>query len=113
MRQEGVGSVVIVDDSELQGIVTDREIALALEEIPDLSKRTASEIMSDQVTAGRDTMSIHDALQRLREENIRRLPITDDNNTLVGIISLDDIMVFLGTELQAATDIIEAQSPQL
>lgn len=113
LAEEDVGCVVVVEDDEPVGIVTDRAIALSLEDAPDVSDRTAGDIVGDDlVTATTDT-SVFDALRRMSESTVRRLPIVDEEGALEGIVTLDDILVLLGAELRNAVDIIEAQSPRL
>jgi len=113
MKQEDVGAVVVVEDREPLGLVTDRKIALSLDESTDPEEMTAEELMSDEMYAGPDAMSVYDALQQLSDENIRRLPVVDDDGELVGIVTLDDLIVLLGKELQDTAEIIQAQSPRL
>lgn len=113
MAEEDVGSVVVVEDDAPVGIITDRSIALGLETDPDIADRTAEDIHTGDTVTGDTDLSVFDALRRLEEEQIRRLPIVDDDGALAGIVTLDDILVLLGTELGNAVSIIEAQSPRL
>jgi len=113
MEDGDVGSVVVVEDDEPQGLVTDRRIALSLESGREFSEMTAWDVMSDQIVAGSDTMSVYDALGQLSDLNIRRLPVVDEDGELVGIVTLDDIIVLLGKELQDTAEVIKAQSPRL
>lgn len=114
MDEEDVGSVVMVDDDgSPQGIITDRKIALTLQEFPDISDRMADEFVDGDMVTGETEMSVFDALNELSEESIRRIPVVDEDGELVGIVTLDDILVLLAMELDTAADIIEAQSPRL
>lgn len=114
MASEDVGSVIVVDaDGKPVGIVTDRKVALALEEMEDLRDRTVEDLTDGEMVTGGTDMSVFDALNRLSDESIRRLPIVDEDGTLEGIVTLDDIIVLLATELDTAAEIIEAQSPRL
>lgn len=113
MAEKDVGSVVIVEDDSPVGIITDRSIALALESTPDITEQEAGDHISDDLITGTSDMSVFDVVQWLDEENIRRLPIVDDDGSLEGIVTLDDILVLLGAELEHATSIIQAQSPRL
>lgn len=112
MAEKDVGSVVVVEDEKPVGIITDRTIALALETTPDVSELIADDLLSEEIVTGTSEMSIFDALRLLEDEEIRRLPIVEDD-ALKGIITLDDILVLLGAELENATSIIKAQSPRL
>ncbi len=112
LAERNVGSVVVAEDDRPVGIVTDRHIALALEERPDLTERAVEEIMTENpVTVGRDT-DLFDAIRTLRDHEVRRVPVVDDDGRLSGILSLDDVLVVLGGELSAAVDVVESQSPR-
>ena len=113
MAEKDVGSVVVVEDDKPVGILTDRSIALALETNPNLSDQNAEDVVSESLVTGTTEMNVFEALQKMGEENIRRLPIVDDDEKLEGIVTLDDILVLLGAELNNATEIIKAQSPRL
>ena len=113
MSGESVGSVVVVDDGSPLGIITDRDLALALAEGTDVAGRQASQFVDGTLQTGSTDMSVFDALERMQSAGIRRLPIVDENNAIRGIVALDDILVLLGEKLQAATEIIRTQSPRL
>lgn len=113
MESEAVGSVVIVDDDEPVGIVTDRSIALCLHEMDDLAECTVDDVAVDDLVTGTTEMSLFDALEQMSTGGIRRLPVVDDDGGLAGIVTLDDVLVSLGSEMEKATDVIRAQSPRL
>jgi len=113
MAEEDVGCVVVVDEERPIGVITDRKVALALEETPDLSERTAEELVSDDLITGRTDMNLFQVVQQFNEATIRRLPIVDEDETLIGILTLDDVLVVLGTELHNAVEVIKAQSPRM
>jgi CBS domain-containing protein len=107
-----VGTIVITEDDRPEGIITDRQIALALEETPDLTQRSVEDLMTeDPVTVTEDT-DLFDAVRSLAEHDIRRVPVVDDEGTLAGILSLDDAMVVLSGEFSAISDVIREQSPR-
>lgn len=112
MAEEDVGSVVVVEESRPVGIVTDRTIALALDGTPDVTDRRVEELVSgDLVTATTDT-SVFDAIDTMQEAGIRRLPVVGEEGDLEGIVTLDDIVVLLCSELGDVTGIIESQMPR-
>jgi CBS domain-containing protein len=113
MAEKDVGSVVVLDDDSLAGIVTDRSVALALESTPNITDATAEDVMAEDIVTGSVDMSVFDVLQQLEDEEIRRLPIVGEDDSLEGIVTLDDILYLLGTELQHAVSVIEAQSPRI
>jgi len=113
MAENDVGSVVLVEEQKPVGVVTDRGIALSLQEEPDISDRTAEDVSSESLVTGTTEMSVFDVLERLGDEEIRRLPIVDEDGNLEGIVTLDDLIFYLSFELENAAEIIEAQSPRL
>ncbi len=109
MEDEKVGSVMITDDDHLVGIVTDRKIAMACRDAESLSDVTADEIMTtDPITISDDDTHV-DALERMSHDGIRRIPIVSGEE-LVGIVTLDDLIMATGDELQTAASVIEKQT---
>lgn len=92
MKEINVGSIPIVDNDKLIGIITDRDIVVR--GIADnISLDTAvSEILSESMVTGNKDMSVEDAAELMADHQIRRLPIVD-NDKVVGIVSLGDIAV--------------------
>jgi|GEM_PF-246826 len=113
MAEQNVGSVVVVEDERPTGILTDRTICLALEDDPDVSEKTAGDLISGDLATGSTDDSVFDTLRLLRERQIRRLPIVDAEGTLEGIVTLDDLLVLLGGELHEALEVIREQSPRI
>lgn len=112
MENEDVGSVIVVEDEEPTGIITDRSVALALRESADLSEWTASDFVSEDLVTAETGMTVFEVLDRMEDEAIRRLPIVGDDGSLEGIVTLDDVFVLLNAEMDEATDIVESQSPR-
>jgi len=90
MDKEDIGNVLVVENGEVQGIVTDRDIVvrvLAQGNGPDASVREAC--TTDLETLSPDD-SIEDAIKKMEQGDIRRLPVVDDGKP-VGIVSLGDL----------------------
>lgn len=113
MAEEEVGSVVVVDEDSPVGIITDRNVALALEETPDVSERRAEELMEGDLVTTTLEASIFDVIHTLGDAGVRRLPIVDDEGRLAGIVSLDDVLLVLTAELESAGEVLRAQIPRL
>jgi CBS domain-containing protein len=99
MQEHNVGTVVIVEDRRPVGIVTDRDLALALGAQGISSQTPIQKVMTHHVLAIPEDTSIYTATQFMREREVRRLPIVDREDRLVGIVTLDDLLRFLGREL--------------
>ncbi len=99
MREHNVGDVVVVEDERPIGIITDRDLAMALG-ADDLCPETpVHKVMSRRVLAIQDDSSIFTATKFVREGMVRRLPIVNDEDRVVGMVSMDDLLWFLGREL--------------
>jgi CBS domain-containing protein len=112
MREEGVGSVIIEDEGEPVGIVTDRDLVLkVLEPRSDPTEVTAADVMSSSpVTVTEDT-GIFEATAKMYEHAVRRTPVVDDDGAVTGIVTLDDFLILLTDELDNLAGVIEAESP--
>jgi CBS domain-containing protein len=91
MRDEDVGSVPVMDEGALAGIITDRDITIkVVAEGLDATSTTVGEHMSAHPVTGRPDMTLKEAAELMGREQIRRLPVVEQNR-LVGIISLGDL----------------------
>ena len=91
MRDDDVGSIPVVDNGQLVGIVTDRDIVVrAIAEQRDLTRTTVDEIAShDPVTVGPD-QDLNEALELMATYQVRRLPVVEDGR-LVGMLAQADL----------------------
>jgi CBS domain-containing protein len=109
MRDGDFGSVLVLRDVRVDGIVTDRDIAVrAVAEGRDPESTPVSEISSTGVASVEPSQSIEEAVQTMREQDIRRLPVVE-NGQPVGILSLGDLAVEQDPESVLAD--ISASSP--
>ena len=109
MAEHDIGAVPIVDTDGMRGIVTDRDIACrALANGKSPSEITAKEIMTESPIYCRETEEIDDAVHLMENKQIRRLPVLDQDDKLVGMLSLGDIAH--ATSQDMAGEIIKAVS---
>ena len=99
MRRENVGSVVIVEKAKVIGIITDRDIALGVTLGVATPDSLVSEVMTKDVEMIDDSMSLFDVTRYLRSTRVKRLPVVDSEDRLVGIVSTDDVLALLAREL--------------
>lgn len=99
MRDKRVGSIVIVDGESVIGIITDRDIAMTLALGAGTPDSTVEEAMSREVETILESMSLFDVTRFFRTVDVKRLPVVDTNGSLVGIVSLDDVMALLAREM--------------
>lgn len=99
MEQHNVGAVVIAENQRPVGIITDRDLALALG-AHGMSPRTeVQKIMTRHVVAIPEDTGILAATRLMREAGVRRLPVVDQADCLAGMVALDDLIKCLGQEL--------------
>ena len=93
MRSMDVGSVPLVQDGRLVGVITDRDITIrVVADGLDPHLETAERHMSrDPITASAD-WSIDQASQVMAREQIRRLPVVE-NGALIGYLALGDLAI--------------------
>ena len=101
MRTSHVGDLIVVErrgEGRVPiGIVTDRDIVISVVAgDPDhINYLLVSDVMSDDLVTAREHDSIEAALKRMEDHGVRRLPITDTDGALVGILTLDDVLQYL------------------
>ncbi|WP_033541866.1 CBS domain-containing protein [Planococcus sp. CAU13] len=92
MKEINVGSIPVVDNDKLIGIITDRDLVTrGIAENVSLDTAVSEILTTDMVTGSKD-MSVEDAAELMAEHQIRRLPIVEDDK-VVGIVALGDIAV--------------------
>ena len=109
MRDEDIGDVIVMNDGDMCGLVTDRDIVVrAVAEGADPQFTKLGEICSgDVVTVGPDD-SIEAAVRVMRERAVRRVPVVEGNRP-VGIVSIGDLAIERD-EGSALADISAAES---
>ncbi|HET9034572.1 MAG TPA: CBS domain-containing protein [Myxococcaceae bacterium] len=91
MREENCGVVPVVDEAgRLQGILTDRDIVVR-GVVDDATLRRMEEVMTDDVSAVTEDEPLTSVLDLMGRKQIRRVPVVDRNDRLLGIISMADI----------------------
>jgi CBS domain-containing protein len=101
MTDMNVGSVIITENGSPSGLITDRDIvAKVLALGKDSSKTRIREVMISPVVSISEDKDIVDVTHLMSTHGIRRLPVTDAKGKLTGVISLDDVLVLLGEEMQ-------------
>lgn len=104
MRDYHVGDLVVTEERSGQrvpvGMVTDRDVVIEViaEEVA-LDDVTIEDIMSADVVTALETDDLLDTLKRMRTHGVRRVPVVDAQQALVGILAVDDVIEILAEEL--------------
>jgi CBS domain-containing protein len=108
MSQESIGTVVVVDGDVPVGIITDRDLivrVMAESRPPD--KTQIQEVMTGDPIVLEGGRSMDDVIRTMRNERIRRLIVVDDDGRLEGLVSSDDLLSVVASELTDLTEAIE------
>ncbi|MEO8418075.1 MAG: CBS domain-containing protein [Methylophilaceae bacterium] len=114
MRQHHVGDLLAVEERDGRrvpvGIVTDRDLVVEII-APELDAAviTVGDIMVTKLATVKESSGVFEAIQYMRSKGIRRLPVVDDDGALVGIVTLDDLLVLLANELGALARLVERE----
>jgi CBS domain-containing protein len=93
MRDNDTGDVLIEREGSLCGIVTDRDIVVrAVAEEADIASLPLGDVCSSDVTALAPTDTVQQAIEVMRDQDVRRLPVVEDGRA-VGIVTLGDLAV--------------------
>jgi CBS domain-containing protein len=98
MRELDVGIIPVVDDREsrrLRGVITDRDIAMRVVADGKDGNVKVQDVMTEQVDTVNKNDSVQDVIELMQRDQIRRVPVTDREGRLVGIIAQADIAVDL------------------
>lgn len=92
MRDAGIGSLPVAEADELLGMITDRDIVVrCVADGSDCHKRTVRDVMSAELLVCFDEQPVEEASQLMTDYQVRRLPVLDHKQRLVGLVSLDDL----------------------
>jgi CBS domain-containing protein len=111
MRHYHVGSLVVVDEVDGKrlpvGILTDRDIVVEINAM-DLDPKviTAGDIMSQELVLVPEDQGVLETIEIMRVKGVRRMPIVDSDNRLVGIVTIDDLLEVLAEELTDIAHIV-------
>ena len=111
MKDEDIGPVLIVDDSNdgkrLVGIVTDRDLAIkVVGEGRDPQNTRVEDVMTESLVTVRASDDVQSAMQAMAQNQLRRIPVVDDSGQLVGIISQADVATRLN-EPQSTAEVVK------
>jgi CBS domain-containing protein len=113
MHQRAVGTLVVINHSrEPIGLITDRDLVgrvLAKGRHP--LETQLRDVMTSDLRTISEEAPIESALALMRDGKLRRLPVVDNNERLVGLVSLDDILMLLAEEFMDVGRLLKAKTP--
>jgi CBS domain-containing protein len=92
MNEDKIGSLVVLDEGRLVGIVTERDILQrVVAQRRDAGATSVADVMTRQLVCGRLHTTLEEARSVMKNRRIRHLPIVDDSGKLLGLISIGDL----------------------
>jgi CBS domain-containing protein len=99
LQENNVGCLVVQEGGTLRGILTDRDITLNVTgERKDPRQTTVREIMTANPASITVDKTLQDLTALMHEHHVRRVPIVESGNRVVGLVTLDDLIMLLGEE---------------
>jgi CBS domain-containing protein len=111
MCDHSAGALVITDASGVTplGVITDRDLVWMIAEGLDPRQAEVGQFVHAQLQTAAVSDGLSDVTRKMREQGVRRLPIVDADARLIGLVSLDDVLVLLGRELADAAGAITSE----
>ncbi|HEY8891235.1 MAG TPA: CBS domain-containing protein [Clostridium sp.] len=111
MEEHNIGSIPVNANEKVIGIVTDRDIILrCIAKGLDIKSQKVRDIMTSNPVVGEENINVDDAARIMCERQIRRLPITS-NNQLIGIVTLGDLALEPNCREEATLALSEISIP--
>ena len=111
LHQHSVGGLVVVDGDRPLDMITDRDLTMALlEENFDAEQEPIRDFIDGDTPVIAAETGIYETIEILSERGVRRTILVEDDE-LAGIISISDIVVLLGMELQLVANTIRSSAP--
>ena len=100
LQEKNVGCLVVEEAGKLRGILTDRDITLkVIGERKDPQQTKVQEIMTPSPAHLAVDKTLHELTTLMHEHHVRRVPIVDKDNMVVGLVTLDDLVILLSDEM--------------
>ncbi|MGE3776603.1 MAG: CBS domain-containing protein [Pirellulaceae bacterium] len=114
MHQRSVGTLVVVDsDRRPVGIVTDRDLVeRVIAKNLDYHLTTLDAVMTPDPATIHEAAPIEAAVKMMRGGRFRRIPVVNDEGELVGLLSLDDVLMLLAEEFHDIGVLLNRETPR-
>lgn len=110
MSQYNIGAIPVVENGKVTGMVTDRDLTLRSTATGGNEKTPVSQVMTNEVICATPNMSVEEASQLMAQNQVRRLPVVE-NNQVVGMIALGDLATNQQYDSQAEETLSNISTP--
>ncbi|MDX9974446.1 MAG: CBS domain-containing protein [FCB group bacterium] len=113
MKEFDIGAVPVCSGRRLLGLITDRDIAVrTIAEGRDPSQMPVSEAMTEEVIFCYEDQDVEVARRLMEQYRIRRLPVVDEQDQLVGIVSIGDLALLAEDEEASTRNLRKDSEPR-
>lgn len=92
MAESNVGCVMVMDHGRLQGLFTERDLMRrVVHQGRDPQATTVAEVMTTEIATVSPRITVGEAMALCTQKRLRHLPVYDDNNDLLGMVSAGDL----------------------
>jgi CBS domain-containing protein len=101
MKNKGVGSLLVMEEGgkRCKGLITDRDITLYAVAEGGFSDLKVSDVMSRQVSTVSKQSGLHEVLEKMEKNQLRRIIVVDEDGEACGILTTDDVIQLLAKEM--------------
>ncbi len=110
MKDGDMGSLPIIEDGKLAGIVTDRDIVVRAIANGLSAETKIGEVMTTEIYSVKPGDFVFEAIRIMGDKQIRRVPVVEESGELAGIISMADIALEMEDEREIAETLEEISS---
>lgn len=113
MKKNNIGNIVVVDEANGGtpiGIFTDRDVAMRIvaDEV-DPKSLTVGDAMSQDLLVLQEHQPIQETVDMMCAKGVRRAPIVDKNNKIIGIATVDDLLLLFADQLGSLAKLVRKQ----
>jgi CBS domain-containing protein len=114
MKQKNVGAVVVVKNKDTDptpiDMLTDRDIVIRLlAEDASFKQMTVKQVATRDVLTVQQNHGVQETIQALTAKGVRRAPVVDTHNKLIGMVTVDDLLLVIIEELHCLSGLIKKQ----
>jgi len=110
MSQRHIGSLIVLEDEKIAGIITNTNVLRAVAEKKDPDATAVADVMAKDVITIEPGKKIEDAVELMIKYKIKKLPVVE-NEKLVGVVTASDIIVVEPKLIEAIASLVSIKIP--